>query len=93
MKFSELLKDFENLCRINFNETMEKGGEGRKRDMGDLRSFFKWAVLEQKYLPIEWLPITSKKCRKFIGAVPKFLSFNLTKDINLYLKIYFTINL
>lgn len=62
---------FRTYAELHFNETMEKGGEGRKRDMGDLRAFFKWAVLEQKYLPMEWLPITSKQCRKYIGAVPK----------------------
>ena len=50
---------------------MGKGGEGRKRDMGDLRAFFNWAVLERKYLPMEWFSITSRQCRKYIGAVPK----------------------
>ncbi len=36
---------------------MPKGGMGRKRDMGDIRAFLNWAVLEKKYLAMEW-PIT-----------------------------------
>ena len=62
---------FRTYAELHFNETMEKGGEGRKRDMGDLRAFFTWAVLERKYLPMEWFPMTSRQCRKYIGAVPK----------------------
>ena len=27
-----------------------------KRDMGDIRAFLNWAVLEKKYLAMEWLP-------------------------------------
>ena len=62
---------FRTFAELHFNETMEKGGEGIKRYMGDLRAFFKWAVLERKYLPMEWLPITSKQFSKYIDAVPK----------------------
>ena len=39
---------------------MPKGGVGRKRDMGDLRAFLNWVLLEKKYLTLEWLPLTSK---------------------------------
>ena len=50
---------------------MPKGRMGRKRDMRDMRAFLNWAVLEKKYLAMEWLPITSRQCRKYIGAVYK----------------------
>ena len=39
--------------------------------MGDIRAFLNWAVLEKKYLAMEWLPITPRQCRKYIGAVSK----------------------
>jgi len=39
--------------------------------MGDIRAFLNWAVLEKKYLAMEWLPITSRQCRKYIGVVSK----------------------
>ena len=32
---------FRTFAELHFNETMEKGGEGIKRYMGDLRAFFK----------------------------------------------------
>ena len=39
--------------------------------MGDLRAFLNWAVLEKKYLSLEWLPLTSKQYSKYVGSVPK----------------------
>ena len=62
---------FKNYAQLFFNRTMPKGGVGRKRDMGDLRAFLNWVVLEKKYLPLEWLPLTSKQYGKYVGAVPK----------------------
>ena len=47
-----------NYADLFFNRTMPKGGVGRKRDMGDLRSFLNWTVLEKKSLGVEWLPFT-----------------------------------
>ena len=37
---------------------MPKWEVGRKRDMGDLRAFLNWTVLEKKSLGVEWLPFT-----------------------------------
>jgi len=51
---------FKNYAQLFFNRTMPKGGVGRKRDMGDLRAFLNWVLLEKKYLTLEWLPLTSK---------------------------------
>ena len=62
---------FKNYAELFFDRTMPKGGVGRKRNMGDLRAFLNWAVLEKKYLGVEWLPLTSKQYAKYIGAVPK----------------------
>ena len=50
---------------------MPKGGEGRKRNMGDLRAFLNWSFLEKKYLGVEWFSFTSKQYAKYVGAVPK----------------------
>ena len=55
---------FKNFADLFFDRTMPKGGEGRKRNMGDLRAFLNWAVLEKKYLGVEWLPLTSKQYSK-----------------------------
>ena len=41
---------FKNYADLFFNRTMPKGGVGRKRNMGDLRAFLNWCVLERKYL-------------------------------------------
>ena len=56
---------------------MPKGGMGRKRDMGYIRELLNWAVLEKKYLAMEWLPITSRQFRKYIGAGagPRIVTF------------------
>jgi len=62
---------FRKYAELHFGESMPKGGMGRKRDMGDIRAFLNWAVLEKKYLAMEWLPITPRQCRKYIGAVSK----------------------
>ena len=62
---------FKNYAELFFNKTMPKGGVGRKRNMGDLRAFLNWAVLEKKYLGVEWLPLTAKQYAKYVGAVPK----------------------
>ena len=62
---------FRKYAELHFGKSMPKGGMGRKRDMGDIRAFLNWAVLEKKYLAMEWLPITSRQCRKYIGAVSK----------------------
>ena len=62
---------FKNYAELFFDRNMPKGGVGRKRNMGDLRAFLNWAVLDQKYLGIEWLPLTSKQYAKYVGAVPK----------------------
>ena len=62
---------FKNYAELFFDRTMPKGGVGRKRNMGDLRAFLNWAVLEKKYLGVEWLPLTSKQYAKYVGAVPK----------------------
>ena len=62
---------FRKYAELHFGESMPKGGMGRKRDMGDIRAFLNWAVLEKKYLAMEWLPITSRQCRKYIGVVSK----------------------
>ena len=59
---------------------MPKGGEGRKRNMGDLRAFLNWAVLEKKYLGVEWLPLTAKQYAKYVGAVPKGRKKNRTRE-------------
>ena len=48
--------------------------------MGDLREFLNWAVLENKYLGIEWLPLTSKQYAKQVGAVPKGMKKNRTRE-------------
>ena len=62
---------FKNYAELFFDRTMPKGGVGRKRNMGDLRAFLNWAVLEKKYLGVEWLPLTSKQYSKNIGVVLK----------------------
>ena len=62
---------FKHYSELFFNRTMPKGGVGRKRNMGDLRAFLNWAVLEKKYLGVEWLPLTSKQYAKYVGSVPK----------------------
>ena len=62
---------FKNYADLFFNRAMPKGGVGRKRDMGDLRAFLNWTVLEKKYLGVEWLPLTSKQYAKYVGSVPK----------------------
>ena len=62
---------FKNYADLFFNRAMPKGGVGRKRDMGDLRAFLYWTVLERKYLGVEWLPLTSKQYAKYVGSVPK----------------------
>ena len=62
---------FKNYADLFFNRNMPKGGVGRKRNMGDLRAFLNWTVLEKKYLGIEWLPLTSKQYSKYVGSVPK----------------------
>ena len=38
---------FRKYAELHFGESMPKGGMGRKRDMGDIRSFLNWAVLEK----------------------------------------------
>ena len=60
---------FKTYAQLFFNKTMPKGGVGRKRDMGDLRAFLNWTVLEKKYLSLEWLPLTSKQYSKYVGSV------------------------
>ena len=37
---------FKNYADLFFNRTMPKGGVGRKRNMGDLRAFLNWPVLD-----------------------------------------------
>ena len=71
---------FKNYADLFFDRNMPKGGEGRKRNMGDLRAFLNWAVLEKKYLGIEWLPLTSKQYAKYVGAVPKGRKKNRTRE-------------
>ena len=44
---------FKNYTNLFFDRTMPKGGVGRKRNMGDLRAFLNWSVLERKYLGVE----------------------------------------
>ena len=39
---------FRKYAELYFRESMPKGGMGRKRDMGDIRAFLNWAVLEKK---------------------------------------------
>ena len=55
---------FRKYAELYFGESMTKGGMSRERDMGDIRAFLNWAILEQKYLAMEWLPIISRQCRK-----------------------------
>ena len=62
---------YKNYTNLFFDRSMPKGGVGRKRNMGDLRAFLNWCVLERKYLGVEWLPLTSKQYSKYVGAVPK----------------------
>ena len=38
---------FRKYAELYFGESMPKGGMGRKRDMGDMRAFLNWAVLEK----------------------------------------------
>ena len=71
---------FKNYAELFFDRTMPKGGVGRKRNMGDLRAFLNWAVLEKKYLGVEWLPLTSKQYSKYVGAVPKGKKKNRTRE-------------
>ena len=58
-------KLFKNYANLFFDRSMPKGGVGRKRNMGDLRAFLNWCVLERKYLGVEWLPLTSKQYSKY----------------------------
>ena len=71
---------FKNYADLFFDRNMPKGGFGRKRNMGDLRAFLNWAVLEKKYLGVEWLPLTSKQYAKYVGAVPKGKKKNRTRE-------------
>ena len=71
---------FKNYADLFFDRNMPKGGEGRKRNMGDLRAFLNWAVLEKKYLGVEWLPLTAKQYAKYVGAVPKGRKKNRTRE-------------
>ena len=71
---------FKNYADLFFNRHMPKGGVGRKRNMGDLRAFLNWAVLEKKYLGVEWLPLTAKQYAKYVGAVPKGRKKNRTRE-------------
>ena len=41
---------FKNYADLFFKRNMPKGGVGRKRNMGDLRAFLNWTVLEKTYL-------------------------------------------
>ena len=43
---------FKNYAELFFDRNIPKGVVGRKRNMGDLRAFLNWAVLEKKYLGI-----------------------------------------
>ena len=47
-----LFKRFYDLHLIN----MSSGGQGRRRNVGDIRAFLKWAV-EEKDSPDRWFPI------------------------------------
>ena len=38
---------------------MSSGGQGRRRNVGDIRAFLKWAV-EEKGAPDRWFPINTK---------------------------------
>ena len=38
---------------------MSSGGQGRRRNVGDIRAFLKWAV-EEKDSPDRWFPIIIK---------------------------------
>ena len=49
---------------------MQSGGQGRRRNVGDIRAFLKWAV-EEKGAPDRWFPINTKAASKYIGVVPK----------------------
>ena len=62
---------FKNYADLFFDRTMPKGGVGRKRNMGDLRAFLNWAVLEKKYLGVEWLPLTSKQYQNMLVQFQK----------------------
>ena len=42
-----------------------------KLNMGDLRAFLNWVVLEKKYLCVKLLPLSSKQYSKYAGSVPK----------------------
>ena len=49
---------------------MTSGGQGRRRNIGDIRAFLKWAV-EEKGAPDRWFPINTKAANKYIGVVSK----------------------
>ena len=61
-----LFKRFYDLHLIN----MASGGQGRRKNVGDIRAFKKWAV-EEKSAPDRWFPINTKAASKYIGVVPK----------------------
>ena len=61
-----LFKRFYDLHLIN----MTSGGQGRRRNIGDIRAFLKWAV-EEKGAPDRWFPINTKAANKYIGVVSK----------------------
>ena len=48
--------------------------------MGDLRAFLNWAVLEKKYLDVEWLPLAAKEYSKYDGTVPKGRKKNRARE-------------
>ena len=72
-----LFKRFYDLHLIN----MPSVGQGRRRNIGDIRAFLKWAV-EEKGLPDRWFPINTKAASKYIGVVPKGQKKRCTKPIS-----------
>ena len=49
---------------------MSQSGQSRRRNVGDIRAFLKWAVEEKGALD-RWFPINTKAANKYIGVVPK----------------------
>ena len=47
---------------------MPSGGQGRRRNVGDIRAFLKWAV-EEKGAPDRWFPINTKAASKYLSLI------------------------
>ena len=53
---------------------MSSGDQCRRRNVGDIRAFLKWAV-EEKGAPDRCFSINTKAANKYIGVVPKGQKF------------------